>query len=91
MKPGYKTTEFWLGLVAIILPYLNDALGLHIPVDVVMTTLGLVATYVVGRTWVKGKIAQNTSFTKFTGAPKEVTTSSVLAGTPTSPVEQSVV
>lgn len=52
-KPGYKTTEFWLGLITVVLTYLNDALGWNVPVTVVVAAVGLVATYTIGRSMVK--------------------------------------
>lgn len=53
MKAGIKTSEFWLGLLTIILTYLNSALGWHIPVEVVVSVIGMVTAYIAGRTWLK--------------------------------------
>ncbi len=55
MRPGYKTTEFWLGLVTVILTYLNTKLGLHIPVAEIVALIGMVISYILGRTWLKSR------------------------------------
>jgi hypothetical protein len=49
IKSGYKTTEFWMTMVGAILPVLFPSL----PMNIVLPVLGLVATYVFGRSLVK--------------------------------------
>ena len=55
MKPGIRSTEFWLGLIGVILAYFNESLGLDIPVPAIVSVLGLIAVYIFGRSYVKGK------------------------------------
>ena len=50
MEKGIKSSEFWLGLIALILTYLNKELGWNVPVEAIISVLGLVATYIIGRT-----------------------------------------
>ncbi len=53
VKSGIKTSEFWVALCGAIIPVLNQHLGLNIPQEVVMTILGLMASYIIGRLIVK--------------------------------------
>lgn len=54
MKPGYKTTEFWVTLLSIIVPAVMP--GLQISPDVWMATAGgLGAIYTAVRGYTKGK------------------------------------
>ena len=50
MNKGIKTSEFWTGLLAVILIYLNEALGLKIPVEAIVTIGGIVLAYILSRT-----------------------------------------
>ena len=53
VKTGLKTTEFWMTLLAAVLPVLNSKLGLQIPIEGVLSVAGVAGTYVLGRSWVK--------------------------------------
>lgn len=54
MKPGYKTTEFWVTLASIIGPALLP--GTQISPDIWMGTVaGLAAIYTGARAYTKGK------------------------------------
>jgi len=50
MEKGIKSSEFWLGLLGVILVYLNTALKLNIPVEAILSVVGLIVTYILGRT-----------------------------------------
>ena len=56
MKAGIKTSEFYVALLGAILPVLNKELGLHIPTDQVIAIIGLLASYVLGRSHIKSKL-----------------------------------
>ncbi len=51
MKPGLKTSEFWLGLVAAILVYVNQSgiVGHPLPIEAIMGILTPIAGYIVSR------------------------------------------
>lgn len=49
IKAGVKTSEFWLTLVGVVIPVLNQYLGLNIPTEAVMGILGVIGTYSVSR------------------------------------------
>lgn len=56
MKTGYKTTEFWVTLITTLGTLLNQAgiLGsVVLPVESIATVGGIVASYVIGRSYVK--------------------------------------
>lgn len=55
MKPGYKTTEFWLALISGILGLLNQsgALGAPLPADAIMSVAAPVVTYIATRSVAK--------------------------------------
>jgi hypothetical protein len=56
MTPGYKTTEFWMGLVGVILTYLNSNLGWNVPIPTVIACLTVIVGYILSRTYLKSKI-----------------------------------
>ena len=58
IKSGIRSSEFWTGLVAVILVYLNEQLGLNIPVEAIVTIGGLVLVYILSRTAIKIKGAK---------------------------------
>lgn len=60
MKEGIYTTEFWLGLIAVLINYLNGTLGLHIPTEAVVSVSGVVITYILSRTFLKVRDMQAT-------------------------------
>ena len=53
IKKGIKTSEFYVGLVAAIIPVLNKFLGLELPTEAIISIVGLAATYILGRSFVK--------------------------------------
>ena len=53
MKTGWKTTEFWLGLVSVVLAYLNQSQGWNIPVAEIIAVAGVVISYIASRTVLK--------------------------------------
>jgi len=53
MKSGIKTTEFWLGLVAVVLPYLNKTLDLGLDAEAIIAAVGTIVAYIVARSAVK--------------------------------------
>lgn len=52
-KSTAKSTEFMAFAASFLTAALNKKLGLEIPEDVMMAMLGMVATYIAGRSWVK--------------------------------------
>lgn len=54
IKTGIKTSEFWVTLVAAFLMVANKGLGLDIDEPTVLGFAGLVVSYVLGRSFVKG-------------------------------------
>lgn len=52
-KPGIKTTEFWIGLGAILLAYFNENLGLNLPVESILAVSAIVVSYIASRTYIK--------------------------------------
>lgn len=64
VKPGWKTTEFWLSVVTSLGVLLNQSgiLGaLQIPIDGVATIAGVIATYVASRAWTKASSSNGKS------------------------------
>jgi len=53
MKSGVKTTEFWLGLFAVVLPYLNKELNLGLDTLSIIAAVSSVVAYIISRTAVK--------------------------------------
>lgn len=53
VKAGIKTSEFWLALLAAILPVLNQHLGLNLPTEAILSIAGIAISYILGRSWVK--------------------------------------
>lgn len=51
IKPGWKSSEFWLALFGSTMTLLNQSglLGTPIPTDAVMTVGGILGTYILGR------------------------------------------
>ena len=54
-KPGYKTSEFYLAVLASVITLLNQSglLGHPVPSDAIMSIAGMVATYAASRAVVK--------------------------------------
>jgi len=56
MKTGYKTTEFWVTAITSISGLLNQAgiLGsVILPVEALASLAAIVASYVIGRSYIK--------------------------------------
>lgn len=51
MRRGYKTTEFWLALIAALLPVIKKYLCPDLPHE----ALYAIIAYIVGRSWVKSQ------------------------------------
>ncbi|MCK5237643.1 MAG: hypothetical protein KAR06_11765 [Deltaproteobacteria bacterium] len=49
VKAGLKTTEFWVALVAVVIPVLNTHLGTSIPLEATLTIGGIVIAYIMSR------------------------------------------
>jgi hypothetical protein len=49
VKPGYKTSEFWLTLATAAAAILNRKLGLDISPEVLLTVAGTVGAYAISR------------------------------------------
>ena len=49
VKSGYKTSEFWMSVVAALVPLLIVALGWNLPVEGMIAVAGSVAAYVFSR------------------------------------------
>lgn len=48
-NPGYRTSEFWMAVVGILIPILNQVLKLEIPEEAIYT----IVAYIIGRSGVK--------------------------------------
>jgi len=53
MKTGYKTSEFWLGLIFAVGVYLNTELGWNVPWEMIVTLGGVTVAYIASRTSLK--------------------------------------
>lgn len=53
IKSGVKSTEFWLALIAAIVPVLNQQLGLNLPIEAIIGIAGIAIAYIFGRSMVK--------------------------------------
>jgi hypothetical protein len=49
VKPGWRTSEFIVTVVAAIIPLINQAFGLNIPVEALVGIAGSIAAYVLSR------------------------------------------
>ena len=52
-KSGVRTSEFWAALAASVFVTLNAKLGWNIPVEAVVSVVGMVASYVLSRGFAK--------------------------------------
>lgn len=55
VKNGLKTSEFWVGLLGVIVVFLNTQLKLGLDTDSILSVAGMVGTYIVSRTAIKAK------------------------------------
>lgn len=53
MKAGIKTSEFWLGLLGVVLPYLNESLELGLDTPAIVAAITSIVAYIIGRSIVK--------------------------------------
>jgi hypothetical protein len=53
MKSGHKTSEFWLSMAGILTTILNEQIGLNIDPIALASIMGVIATYIAGRTMAK--------------------------------------
>ena len=53
VKSGLKSTEFYVAIIAALIPVMNTHLGLHIPVEGVLSIAGVVVSYIISRTVIK--------------------------------------
>ena len=49
MKTGWKTSEFWVALVAANIAVFNTHLGLNLPGEAVAAVVGVAAAYALSR------------------------------------------
>lgn len=52
-KTGWKTTEFWAAIVAAVLPIVNEAFSLNLPIEAIISAVSALSAYVLGRSGVK--------------------------------------
>lgn len=55
VKNGLKTSEFWVGLLGVIVVFLNTQLKLGLDTNSILSVAGMVGTYIVSRTAIKAK------------------------------------
>lgn len=53
VKSGLKSTEFYLALIAAIVPVMNQYLGLNLPIEAIVSIAGIAIVYIFGRSIVK--------------------------------------
>lgn len=53
VKAGIKTSEFWLALIAALIPVVNQHLGLNLPGEAILSIAGIAIAYIFGRSIVK--------------------------------------
>lgn len=54
-KKGFKSSELWVGLLGVVLTYLNSELELNMPVSSIIAIAAMVISYIASRTWLKSK------------------------------------
>jgi hypothetical protein len=52
-KSGFRTSEFYLALIGAVLPVLNGTFGLNLPIEGLLSTAGVIVSYIFSRTAVK--------------------------------------
>jgi hypothetical protein len=77
MKGGFRTSEFWLSALAVVLPLADTAASNAHGTVGIIASAGVAAAYAVSRGYVKGKAASAVS----TAAASEVADSIVQART----------
>lgn len=58
-KPGPKSSEFWAVVIYAVVLVLNGTEYVEIAADQMTVFAGLVGSYVLGRSWVKGETAKS--------------------------------
>ena len=54
-KKGIKSTELYVGLLGVILTYLNTEMELNMPVSSIVSIAAMVISYIASRTWLKAR------------------------------------
>ena len=57
IKAGIKTSEFWSVVATALLLVANSGFGLNLPKEAILAVVGVVVTYVVGRSAAKARAA----------------------------------
>lgn len=60
MKPGWKSTEFWLTIAGTSLPLFNNIFGWHLDTTSILGMAGGIVGYILSRGYVKGSAAPST-------------------------------
>ena len=55
MKPGYKTSEFWLAVIFANLTVFKEHIVPGLPVELIMAAAVPVVAYMIGRSWIKAR------------------------------------
>ena len=59
MSERFKSRKFWLTVAAGIVTLANDAFGLNLPGEAILTLVGTVAAYVLGQSLVDAQAARS--------------------------------
>lgn len=62
-RRAWKTTEFWTALVAALVPLLNQWLGWDLDTTELVTLVGALASFVLGRSVFKTAVVNKTTIT----------------------------
>lgn len=54
-KTGYKTTEFWLTILSLVIVSLNGVFGWDLDVEGIVALVAANVSYVLGRSYLKAK------------------------------------
>ena len=57
MKPGWKSSEFWLTLANVAIPVVNQSAGWNLDTTSILGVSGAVVAYIASRGYAKGKAA----------------------------------
>lgn len=55
IKSGIKTSEFWVGVLAALLPFFDKFFDLRLPTEHILGSIGVIISYILSRTVVKAK------------------------------------
>lgn len=59
MSERFKSRKFWLTVAAALVTLANDAFGLNLPAEAILTLVGTVAAYVLGQSLVDAQVAKS--------------------------------